>query len=80
MAFSTLRYVTGCRHFDTCRNKHRQVSTRCPTLFGCVHENSVTLRTVTPATGFGMGVAFLMVVEGKHCAEEQFGDMPTWRK
>jgi len=38
------------------------------------------LRTVTPGTGFGMGVAFLMVVEGKHCAEKQFGDMPTNRR
>ena len=28
------------------------------------------LGTVPPGTGFGMSFAFLMVVEGKHCAED----------
>ena len=38
------------------------------------------LRTVRPGTGFGMSFALLMVVEGKHCAEDWFGYMPTWRR
>ena len=51
-----------------------------PLYIRCVHEKLSDLSYGPLGTGFGMSVAFPMVVEGKHCAEEQFGDMPTWRK
>lgn len=60
-----------------CLSASRQLSIFTPTLFDTMlhsirHGPSKLsdLRTVPPSTGFGMSFAFLIVVEGKHCAED----------